>query len=99
MERRDASRTRAKACATLVLLACCPCASALNPSLDINQYAHYAWTVRDGFFKGTITSIAQTPDGYLWLGTEFGLLQFDGVRPTPWEPPKGEQLPSSNIQS
>jgi hypothetical protein len=28
-------------------------AFALNPSLDINQYAHTAWTVRDGFFKGS----------------------------------------------
>ena len=63
-----------------ILLACCPCASALNPSLEINQYAHTAWTVRDGFFKGSIISIVQTPDGYLWLGTEFGLLRFDGVR-------------------
>ena len=65
----------------------CPCAFALNPSLDISQYAHTAWTVRDGFFKGVINSIAQTPDGYLWLGTEFGLLRFDGVRAVPWQPP------------
>ena len=63
-----------------ILLACCPCAFALAPSLDINQYAHTAWKVREGFSKGVISSIAQTPDGYLWLGTEFGLLRFDGVR-------------------
>src|SRR6202795_2756017 len=82
-----------------ILLACCPCAFALNPSLDINQYAHNAWTVRDGFFKGSITSIAQTPDGYLWLGTEFGLQRFDGVRSVPWQPPPGvgENLPSGLI--
>ena len=55
-------------------------AFALNPALDVSQYAHTAWRIRDGFFKGAITSIAQTPDGYLWLGTEFGLLRFDGVR-------------------
>jgi len=82
-----------------ILLTCCPCASALNPSLDINQYAHTPWTVREGFFKGGITAIAQTPDGYLWLGTEFGLLRFDGVRATPWEPPAGEHLPGSYIRS
>src|SRR5271165_2568981 len=41
-----------------ILLACCPCAFALNPSLDINQYAHTAWTVREGFFESGITSIA-----------------------------------------
>ena len=81
------------------LLACCNIASALNPSIDINQYAHKAWTVRDGVFKGAINAIAQTPDGYLWLGTEFGLLRFDGVRSVAWQPPAGEHLPSSVIAS
>jgi ligand-binding sensor domain-containing protein len=80
-----------------ILLACCPCASALNPSLDINQYAHHAWTIREGFFNGVISSIAQTPDGYLWLGTEYGLLRFDGVRHVPLQLPYGEHLPSNNI--
>jgi len=79
-----------------VILACCTCASALDHSLDISQYAHTAWRVRDGFAKGLIYAIAQTPDGYLWLGTEFGLLRFDGVRAVAWTPPKG-QLPSNNI--
>ena len=82
-----------------MLLACSPCAFALNPSLDINQYAHTAWTARDGIFKGIINAIAQTPDGYLWLGTEFGLLRFDGVRSVPWRAPAGEPLPSSDIRS
>jgi signal transduction histidine kinase/ligand-binding sensor domain-containing protein len=73
---------------------------ALNPALDVGEYAHTAWKVRDGFVKGTIGSIAQTPDGYLWLGTEFGLLRFDGVRAVPWQPPLGQQqLPSNSVFS
>ena len=56
-----------------LLLAWAARAFALNPALDINQYAHTTWRIRDGFFKGTINSIAQTPDGYLWLATEVGL--------------------------
>src|SRR5580700_11892580 len=79
-------------------LAWCQCAAALNPSLDISQYAHKAWTVRDGFFKGAINSITQTPDGYLWLATEFGLFRFDGIRSIPWQPLAGEHLPSSDIR-
>jgi ligand-binding sensor domain-containing protein len=80
-----------------IAMACCRCASALNPSLDISQYAHTAWRVQDGTLKARVQAIAQTPDGYLWLGTEFGLLRFDGVRFAPWEPPKGESLPSSYV--
>jgi signal transduction histidine kinase/ligand-binding sensor domain-containing protein len=82
-----------------VVLAWCICAFALDPSLDISQYAHTAWKVRDGFAKGAILPIAQTPDGYLWLGTEFGLLRFDGVRAVPWQPPDGQQFPGNYIQT
>jgi ligand-binding sensor domain-containing protein len=82
-----------------ILLALCAGAVALDPSLDISQYAHTAWKVREGFAKGEIRSIAQTPDGYLWLATEFGVLRFDGVRPLPWQPPAGQNLPSDQIIS
>lgn len=85
--------------AGILLLACWPSAFALDPSLDVNQYAHTSWKLSEGFSKGIIWSIAQTPDGYLWLGTEFGLLRFDGVRTVPWQPPAGEHLPSSNVTS
>jgi len=81
------------------LLAWCSSAFALNPELDISQYAHTSWKIRNGFSKSVITSIAQTPDWYLWLGTELGMLRFDGVRPVAWEPPPGQQLPSTNIQT
>ena len=82
-----------------ILLAWFPCALALDPALDVSQYAHTAWRIRDGFAGGTITSIAQMPDGYLWLGTEFGLLRFDGVRAVPWQPPRDQHLPSSRVSS
>ncbi len=92
-------KPQARACIWLsILLASSACAFALDPSLDVSQYAHTAWKVREGFTKGTIFSIAQTPDGYLWLGTESGLARFDGVQAVPWQPPNGEQLPSNFIQ-
>jgi len=72
---------------------------ALDPALDVGQYAHTAWKVREGFASGGIIAIAQTPDGYLWLGTEFGLFRFDGVRNVPWRPPAGMSLPDDRIRA
>lgn len=94
--RQVISRGMALAC---MLFACCPCVRALDGSLDVSQYAHTTWRVRDGFFKGAVWAIAQTPDGYIWLGTEFGLLRFDGVRAVPWQPPSNQSLPSTDILS
>jgi len=82
-----------------IFLAWSPSTFALNPALDVSQYAHTSWKIRDGFFKGEIRSIAQTPDGYLWLGTEFGLVRFDGVKNLPWQPPPDQHLPSNQIFS
>ena len=91
-------RTRFVYVSIAFILACCPHALALNPSFNVTQYSHRAWTVDEGFFKGEIHAIAQSKDGYLWLATEFGLLRFDGVRSVMWQPPPGEYLPSNDIR-
>ena len=82
-----------------MILSCWASVFALNPSLDVGQDAHTSWKISDGFSEGIIRAIAQTADGYLWLGTEFGLRRFDGVRAVPWEPPAGQHLPSTDIRS
>jgi PAS domain S-box-containing protein len=67
---------------------------ALNPSLEVSQYAHTSWSVRDGYSLGAVFAIVQTHDAYLWLGGEFGLFRFDGVNFTRWQPPAGQELPA-----
>ncbi|MGA7080373.1 MAG: two-component regulator propeller domain-containing protein [Terriglobales bacterium] len=74
-------------------------AAALDPNLQISQYAHRAWRIQDGFFSGTPQAITQTTDGYLWIGTEGGLVRFDGVRFVPWTAPGDKRLPSTRIHS
>lgn len=74
-------------------------ASALDPNTRISQYAHTAWRMQDGAFNGTPHVVAQTTDGYFWIGTDAGLVKFDGVRFAPWEPPAGQKLASSTIFS
>lgn len=53
---------------------------ALTPSKRISQYVVEHWHLKEGLKQGTIQAIAQTPDGYLWLGTRDGVVRFDGVR-------------------
>src|SRR5580692_4358046 len=95
----EPSRTPFGRCATAVLAAALlpPCAFALNPSLDISQYAHTPSKIDEGFSKLAVYSIAQTPDGYLWLGTEYGLLRFDGERMVHW--PIDDSLPSTQLRT
>src|SRR5450432_1181535 len=79
-------------------LLCLP-ASAVNPESLISQYAHSAWRLQDAPFNGTPWAIAQTTDGYIWVGTSSGLVRFDGVRFVPWAPPGGERLRALTIST
>jgi ligand-binding sensor domain-containing protein/two-component sensor histidine kinase len=54
-------------------------ATGLDPTRDIGQYSHRAWTKRDGLPQNSVLAIAQTHDGYLWFGTMEGLARFDGT--------------------
>ena len=74
-------------------------ASAVDPSRHISQYAHTAWRIQDGVLSGAPNAISQTADGYVWIGTESGLVRFDGVRFVSWTPPDGKHLPSSDVTS
>lgn len=67
--------------------------------MDIDQYSHASWALRDGSFRGSPRAIAQTRDGYLWLGTELGMLRFDGVRLVPWHPQRGEVVPPASVET
>src|SRR5262250_1439638 len=74
-------------------------AFAVDPYKTITQYAHMAWRTQDGFFSGSPRAIAQTKDGYIWIGTQSELFQFDGVRLMKWTPSGGGPFPSSKINA
>jgi signal transduction histidine kinase len=71
---------------------------ALDPHKAIDQFVHTAWTEKDGV-PTSVLALAQTTDGYLWLGTSMGLFRFDGVRFVRFEPLAGEALPSVRIET
>src|SRR5207247_5559570 len=49
-------------------------------SVLAEEYGFDIWTTANGLPQNTVTGVAQTPDGYLWLSTFDGLARFDGVR-------------------
>lgn len=57
-----------------------PTAQALDPHKAITQYVQTSWNSESGLPENSVHSLVQTPDGYLWVGTEEGLTRFDGVR-------------------
>ena len=73
----------------------CPFVVAANPEAGLGHYAHTAWTPENSALRSGIRTIAQTPDGYLWLGVESGLIRFDGLRMVSWSPAPGQQLPGT----
>src|ERR1051325_1030409 len=52
----------------------------LVASARAQEYGFDVWTTANGLPQNTVTGVAQTPDGYLWLSTFDGLARFDGVR-------------------
>jgi signal transduction histidine kinase/ligand-binding sensor domain-containing protein len=55
----------------------CP-AHSIDPNRTMAQYLRERWGADRGFPAGSVTAIAQTRDGYLWVGTDKGLVRFDG---------------------
>src|SRR5258706_11413402 len=75
------------AAATIALALATEPAAALDAKPRITQYRHTAWRVPEGAFESAPNAITQTADGYIWIGTNSGLVKFDGVRFQPWTTP------------
>jgi len=73
-------------------------ALALNPDGQLASYHHATWTAREGA-PGGIWTMAQTTDGWLWLGTNFGLYRFDGINFERYLPPAGTRLLGDSIRT
>jgi len=72
-------------------------AIALDPTKDITQYVHSTWRVEDGLPTNGITKILETRDGYLWVGTQTGLVRFDGLSFTTFDHTNTPSLQSDYI--
>ena len=64
-----------------------------------SRLSYDVWSIEDGWQQDTVTSLVQTRDGYLWLGTYTGLVRFDGVRFFTFEASKTPGLQNNRITS
>jgi signal transduction histidine kinase/ligand-binding sensor domain-containing protein len=78
---RGDSRIKSLSAAALLTAACILPAHAAAPldKAPVIELPHASWTAREGA-PANIGSIAQTPDGWIWIGSASGLYRFDGVR-------------------
>jgi ligand-binding sensor domain-containing protein len=71
---------------------------AQTPASGNVQVGHDSWTFQQGA-PADVACLAQTNDGFLWLGGPNGLFRFDGTRFEPFSSPFGDRLLSNNLYS
>jgi len=84
--------------AVLALTICLP-VFALDPNHALSEYGHQVWLSENGLPQNTVQAVSQTPDGYLWIGTQEGLARFDGVRFEIFDKQNTSQLQSNDIRA
>jgi ligand-binding sensor domain-containing protein len=53
---------------------------ALDPARTLTEYGLDVWQSEHGLPQNSVQALRQTRNGYLWVGTQEGLVRFDGVR-------------------
>ncbi|NYF88991.1 two-component regulator propeller domain-containing protein [Tunturiibacter empetritectus] len=87
-----------KLVAVLVAMCFARTVYAVDPNRAISQYMRENWGLERGFIGGAVSSIAQGPDGYLWVGTEKGLFRFDGMSFQEFQQQAPTALPIGPVQ-
>ena len=80
-----------------LLLVLSHAALALDPQRSLDHYGHQAWRTDSGLPQNTVHAILQTSDGYLWLGTDGGLVRFDGIEFVTFDAENTPQFKSDTV--
>jgi PAS domain S-box-containing protein len=94
--KRTALRVK-RVLALAIVLGFGPSLFALDPARALSQYTRDTWFVKDGLPDGEISSIIQTDDGHLWVGSQTGVARFDGVRFTVFNMLNTADFPSNKV--
>ncbi|NNE71377.1 MAG: response regulator [Rhodothermales bacterium] len=74
-----------------------PGVRSLDPELRLSQYIHDIWQTNEGLPQNSVSDIVRTDDGYLWFGTQEGLVRFDGDRFTVFDARSVPEMERSDV--
>ena len=84
--------------AAALLLGCGVPGLALEPSTPLANYGRQSWGMENGLPQNTVQALLQTRDGFVWLGTEVGLVRFDGNGFTVFDKNSTPALPGNDVR-
>jgi len=100
----DARQALVVTCVVAVALLCGSrargqAAVTIDPTEAFREYSHDIWQAEDGLAEDSIQAVSQSSDGFLWLGSERGLVRFDGLRFRVFSHQNTPELADSYIQT
>jgi signal transduction histidine kinase/ligand-binding sensor domain-containing protein len=84
--------------AASLLLGCALRGHALEPSTPLANYGRQTWVMENGLPQNTVQALVQTRDGFVWLGTEVGLVRFDGNSFQVFDRNSSPALPGNDVR-
>jgi signal transduction histidine kinase len=73
--------------------------SALEPTTPLAEFGRQSWAIENGLPQNSVHALVQTRDGFIWLGTEAGLVRFDGISFLVLDQNSRPAIPSGDIRS
>lgn len=83
----------------VTILTVTPSAYALDPGKAISQYVRLRWDSDAGLPQNSVTAVTQTRDGYIWFGTQEGLVRFDGLRFTIYDKGRESSFATNHVSA
>ena len=96
---RPGDRLLGKALFGLLALLCLLPVAASAQDKPLSAFYRETWTTRQGLPHNQINAIAQTQDGYLWLGTWEGLVRYNGLEFQVFDRANTPELKDNGIRS
>jgi len=72
--------------------------NALEPATAVANFGRQTWVMENGLPQNTIQAMVHTRDGFVWLGTEVGLVRFDGSSFAVFDRNSNPALPSNDVR-